>query len=827
MKKILIPALSCTLIAACGQPSAPPVRNALRAPAYPLVTIDPYTSGWSTADRLYDAPVKHWTGADFPLTGVISVDGVAYRFMGSEGKLYRSVVPMAGEQVWEAACVTDKPAANWYAPTFNDSKWQRSKGAFGSPSTAGVNTAWEEPVRDIWLRRNVRLTADDLARQLYLSFSNDDDLTVYINGVEALTADCCGEGRLRRMSDKALEALKEGDNLIAAHCHNRVGPGLVDIGISAEEEVENSFVQTAEQTLADVQATQTHYAFDCGGATLELSFTAPLLMDNLELVSRPVNYITYRVASADGNPHDVKVYFEASPAWAIDKHYQPTIAEKTSKNGLTYLKTGSTTQNILGKKGDNVRIDWGYFYLAGDDTPQYEYLTGNPATLRAAFTGSPAPADDPAARQHLAVIHNLGKFSGKTEGKIMIGYDDIYSLQYFGENLRPYWNADGSKTIYDAFEAANREYKTLMKKCTAFDNTLMRKAQAAGGKDYAEICALAYRQAISAHKLAKAPNGDLLFLSKENFSNGSIGTVDITYPSAPLFLLYNPELCKALLNHIFYYSESGKWAKPFAAHDVGTYPIANGQTYGGDMPVEESGNMLIITAAVAHAEGNAEYAKKHWDVLTTWTNYLVENGLDPENQLCTDDFAGHFAHNVNLSAKAILGIASFGKLAGMLGKLDVAKEYTDKARAMAQSWQVMAADGDHYRLTFDQPNTWSQKYNMVWDKLMAMGIFSPDITPAEVAYYLTKQNQYGLPLDNREAYTKGDWIVWTATLAQDKPTFEKFIAPMWLFANETTDRVPLTDWYWTDKPKQRGFQARSVVGGFYIKMLEEKFSKTK
>ncbi|MDR0891865.1 MAG: DUF4965 domain-containing protein, partial [Mediterranea sp.] len=392
----------------------------------------------------------------------------------------------------------------------------------------------------------------------------------------------------------------------------------------------------------------------------------------------------------------------------------------------------------------------------------------------------------------------------------------------FGTNLRPYWNRNGDKTITGEFHAAEQSYLPLMQQCAAFDRQLMAEATADGGKEYADLCALAYRQSVAAHKLVQSPTGDLLFLSKENFSNGSIGTVDITYPSAPLYLLYNPELAKGLMNHIFYYSESGKWTKPFAAHDVGTYPQANGQTYGGDMPVEESGNMLILAAAIAKVEGSADYARKHWDVLTTWANYLLEKGLDPENQLCTDDFAGHFAHNANLSIKAILAIASYGYLADRLGKADVAQQYTAQAKAMAAKWMTMADDGDHYRLTFDKPGTWSQKYNLVWDRLIGLNIFPESVAEKEIAYYLALQNKYGLPLDSREAYTKTDWILWTATLATDRPTFEKFVSPVYRFMNETVDRVPMSDWIWSDRPNQRGFQARSVVGGYFIKMLESK-----
>ena len=172
-----------------------------------------------------------------------------------------------------------------------------------------------------------------------------------------------------------------------------------------------------------------------------------------------------------------------------------------------------------------------------------------------------------------------------------------------------------------------------------------------------------------------------------------------------------------------------------------------------------------------------------------------------------------------------MGVAGYSEMARMLGLNDVADKYAAIAKKMAVKWEEMANEGDHYRLAFDRKDTWSQKYNMVWDKLWNLNLFPNNVIRKEINYYLTKQNPYGLPLDSRKEYTKSDWIMWTATLANDKATFEKFIEPVYLFMNVTPNRVPMSDWVFTDEPNQRGFQARSVVGGYYIKMLEGKLIK--
>ncbi len=803
-----------------------PVATELRAPAYPLVTIDPYTSAWSKTDTLYNDEVKHWTGKPNTLIGAIRVDNEVYRFLGKVQIALNPIAPMAKNERWEASYTEKKPKGKWEAVKYDGKGWQQGKAAFGTRDMNLLSTVWES--HDIWVRREFNVPANLSDNDLYLIYSHDDVFQLFLNGKELVSTDYEWHNDVTIKISKDLLNLG-GKNVIAAHCENRTGGGYVDFGIYQKSDQGEIFTQTAEQKSVKMTATQTQYEFACGGVDLNVQFISPLLMDDLDLLSRPVNYINYQVVSNDGKEHDVQVYIETAADWAVNEPSQEVIITTGKTSDVHFAKAGTTEQPVLKKKGDDLRIDWGYLYLASKNDESNSISIGDYYKSKEMFVtiGSTINSEEEIITDLLGnssamvAVNNLGKVSARpVDGYVMIGYDDLESIQYFEENLKALWTKNGDVTMDKALNLAVAEYDDIVKRCNDFDTQIWHECVNAGGNKYADLCVLAYRQAIAAHKLVKDNDGNLLFLSKENFSNGSIGTVDVTYPSAPLFLKYNPDLLKGMLNPIFYYSESGKWRKPFAAHDVGTYPLANGQTYGGDMPVEECGNMLILTAAIAKYEGNGDYAKKHWNVLTTWANYLVEKGLDPENQLCTDDFAGHFAHNTNLSVKAIMGIAGYAQLANTLGKTDLASQYTGAAKEMALKWCSMADDGDHYRLTFDKPGTWSQKYNLVWDKLLGLGIFPDDVADKEVAYYLIMQNSFGLPLDNRRTYTKSDWIMWTATLADDKETFKKFIDPVHKFVTRTKDRVPMTDWYESVNGDQVGFQARSVVGGYFIKLLE-------
>ena len=586
-----------------------------------------------------------------------------------------------------------------------------------------------------------------------------------------------------------------------------------------------------------ITPTRSTYEFEQSGVSIELAFLTPALPHDLQIYARPITYVSWNVRALDGKQHTVQLYFDVSAELVVNTPDQPVSWSRVSAGGNSVLRMGSQEQHILGRSGDDLRIDWGYLYLVSPALQQASAVAAASHTARDGFAKDgtipqwddlrmPRPASD--EWPVLAMRIDAGAVgTTPVEKFVVLAYDDIFSIEYLHRKLEPYWKSSGMTTA-GLLDRSVNEYPDIGRKCREFDASLEADLRAAGGEHYAWLATLAYRQAVAAHKLCADIDGTPLLFPKENFSNGCISTVDVIYPASPFFLLLNTELAKASIRPVLQYAVTGRWRFPFAPHDLGTYPLANGQVYGGgeqteenQMPVEESGNMLLLMYAIARVDGNADFAGPFWPALEKWATFLKLKGLDPENQLCTDDFAGHLAHNVNLSLKAILALGSYSRLCTLAGRSAEGKEYWETARDFERRWVSMADDGDHYRLAFDKPGTWSQKYNLVWDRILDLNLFPPDVARKEVAFYLGKLNQFGLPLDNRKDYTKIDWLLWTATLAQRKEDFAAIASGAYAFANATPDRVPLTDWYDTKTARKISFQARPVIGGLFIKMLAD------
>ena len=563
------------------------------------------------------------------------------------------------------------------------------------------------------------------------------------------------------------------------------------------------------QTDVTVKSFSTVYTFAAAGVCLKAEFFTPVLPTDLDMLSRPASYMRIGLESQDNARHEVKITVSASQDFCVERKLQNCVLTETAEigNGISAMKMGGVEQAILGYSGDAHGIDWGYFYLASN---------------KGTVSGT-----EMADRKFLKAELPLDTGENNT-ATVVFAYDDIYSVKYFGEPLKAYWKRTGD-TCEQIIGKAFSDYDTFKARCDEFDEALCREAISAGGERYAELLRLAVRQIMAACKLVIKKNGEILYITKECLSNGCAATVDVAYPTIPFFLLYNPALAEAMIRPIYEYVRSGKWPYEFAPHDLGTYPILNGQVYGSgfkmsmQMPVEECGNMLIMTAAVTKAVGSEKLFTEYRDIADRWAKYLSEFGADPDNQLCTDDFAGHLAHNCNLALKSIVALAAYSRLCKIAGDNDEAQYYEELAKKNAAEWAEKAAVGDGtYRLTFDNRDTFSMKYNAVWDGIFGLNIFPDNMWTDEINGYEKHFNPYGLPLDSRSDCTKSDWMIWTATLSDNQEFFKKTVDALWLNYNLSPSRVPLNDLFSTVTSLQIHFQHRSVQGGMFIRLLKDK-----
>lgn len=609
----------------------------------------------------------------------------------------------------------------------------------------------------------------------------------------------------------------------------------------------------AAQLSCQVDPSATIYTFAAGGVELDVRFQGLAWPGaSMEQMARTAAAVLCTARSTDGKTHDVQLYMDVTGEWCSESSDEQVNWCRLRGDGMQVARMGTVQQPVLGSSGDWKRIDWGYLYLAA---PDGDVTMAPHAASRAQFmqTGAVAQTDDtrmPRAVSDdwpvLAASASLGKVgaSPAAQAAFLLAYDQVRCIQLFERPLRPLWQAYGMSAMGLLKEAKAACAQVTQRGADGSpsiqhrDRALLSAAQRVGGPQYAALIAAAFRQVLAGHALAADWDSTPLMFSKENTSNGCIGTVDVIFPAAPFYLYENPELLKASLRPLLQYASSARWPFPFAPHDLGTYPLANGQVYGGgerseenQMPVEETGNMLIMLAALAKLDGNASFAAPYLPMLERWATYLRDHGIDPVNQLCTDDFAGHLARNANLSAKACVALGAYAQILKAAGNTEAAARWRSVAEGAATKWMELAASpngaGKPTVLAFGAAagaDTWSQKYNLVWDKALGLGLFPDSVFRTEMDWYKSHLGRYGLPLDNRATYTKLDWCAWTACLTQSRADFDAIMQPIyaWFAASPRPSRVPLSDWFQTTDGTTKGMFTRTVVGGLWMPLLLDK-----
>jgi hypothetical protein len=302
--------------------------------------------------------------------------------------------------------------------------------------------------------------------------------------------------------------------------------------------------------------------------------------------------------------------------------------------------------------------------------------------------------------------------------------------------------------------------------------------------------------------------------------------VDVLYPASPFFLYTNPELLKYGLQPLIQFQEGTFYPNNYSMHDVGSnFPNATGHVSGQDeyMPVEESGDFILMSYAYYKFSGNTNWLSTHYPVLKQYAQYLIDFSLVPAGQVSTDDFAGSLVNQTNLAIKGIIALQAMSSVATIAGNADDADQYAGIVRSYYKQWEFLAIDPSkrHTLLAYQWRSSWGLLYNLYFDKLLNLGVVNETVYAMQSDWYATVSQIYGVPLDNRHHYTKSDWEVWAAATSAGA-TRKLIVNAIAYWLNHTTARVPFTDLYEVigtgyhpEVPQSTDFKARPVVGGHF------------
>lgn len=595
----------------------------------------------------------------------------------------------------------------------------------------------------------------------------------------------------------------------------------------------HDFPRALDQTALRVTPTRSRFALQGGGVGLVVDFLSPVEPGDVKRQSIPLSYITVAARSLDGRAHDVQIYLDISGGWVSPNHKDLITWTPETPKGMRAWAVKLRTPRTLTEQ--NEFAAWGTVVWATGEREGLTYQSGEDVEVRQQFAdqGKLSNSNDTACRAIgdrtpvFALSVDLGHL-GESEAAttFVIGQVRTPSVTYLGKPLQPLWTRyfdsrhEMLTFFYDDAGEAQRRAHSL-------DARISQDARAAGGMAYEGICALALRQAYGGTELVVGPDGQPWVFLKEISSDGNVSTVDVVYPASPVWIYLDPAYLRLLLTPLLAYAETGGWPKQFAEHDLGAaYPNAAGHNNGQeeDMPVEESGNMLIMVAAcvqrISQPEGKA-FAGAHYRILKQWADYLTKNLPDPGFQNQTDDFAGSIGHSVNLAIKGIIAVAAMGQIAAAAGHSSDAEHYRGLARQYMTFWMKHAQDpsGKHLDLTYNGTGggdgTWGTLYNAFADRMLGTDLVPESIRQEQAAWYVQSSNAFGLPLQVPHSYAKTDWELLTAAWLSEFPIKQQLIDRVYAYANTTPDRIAFSDLYSTITSRQVAFRARPVQGGLF------------
>lgn len=608
--RIILLSVIVSLITACydsGKVMVP--LSGIHPYEHTLLTITPDFAIKTIGDTLNKSYLQLRTGKIFPMTGILRVDGKAYRFIGGDSLRIHSIASLSNDSLgWSGKYSYLFPGQGWEQKEYDDSSWSEGKSAFGP--TAGkypVHTEWG--TEHIYVRRHISVNNKDAlrGRKVYVRYVCGDQMKLYCNGYYCFGKDSASQVECQLLSDEAVAQIHNGDNIFAVYGRNAGGATLLDFGLYVEKKTySDADVATLKQM--DVQATQTHYIFQCGEVELQLDFVSPSLSEKWNIEGWPVGFLSYQIRTETQKQQEIEILFDVDTEWMFGSSETDSWVE----NGWKIVRSDSLYISVIA-------------------------------------VGTQISSDD----GHVILSQKLHA-ENENKGVLLLGYEEGRILQYEGENLLPLWNKDGKREIKELLKSVGDRYLDIRDELDKLDVKWNIKLMQAGDKMSAGQMLLSYRDFSSSHRFVTSSEYSLFCFGD------TLGNVREAYESFPSLLTFNRvDWMKGLLNPVFEYCKNPYYTKKYPPYDMGLYPIVNKQEKVEACSEEAAANMLMMTVVIVETEKDFSYAALHWELLCLWADFLQDK-MDKE-VFSSDELLDKYDKQV----KCVLGLMAFRKLVQM------------------------------------------------------------------------------------------------------------------------------------------------------------------
>jgi hypothetical protein len=594
-----------------------------------------------------------------------------------------------------------------------------------------------------------------------------------------------------------------------------------------------------------VTATRSVFTLAAAGVRLTAEFLSPIEPGDPRLQSVPLSLLTVTVSATDGHSHDVQLYADLSGGWTSGITSDEIKWAVTRTDLASHWTIELVNQMMFTEHGQMAA--WGsMLWSTAPNGSALRYESGRDWKVRTQFAGSGrltstvdprfrAIDDDPVV---FGYSHDLGTVSSPIGTSFVLGHVRNPAIQYMGSGLQPAWARQWGHSWEVMVDDFFRDAPQARGRAAELDRTIIAAASSRAGAGYAQLCSLAAPQAYGACELVTGLDNQTWAFLKEIGSGNGTSTVDCITATSPIWLFLDPGFLGMLLDPILSYASSEEWHAPWAPHDLGYfYPAADGHASttttasGEQMPVQESGGLLVMAEALAQRMSSASgtsFLARYRMLWSEWANWLLAQLPSPPKQLTADDFLNSLDHAVNLALLGIVGLGAAGKIFARLGDGATASHWTSAAKSLVPKWQTLSIDpsGKHLELTQGAKGSWGTTYNAYLDRLIGTDLVPSALTATQAAWYSQQMENYGLPFESSVPHwTRVAWQGWTISWLSDFPVARELVDGMARYINETPQRVPFSDTYWTTTGAQVLVwpvfdRARPVVGGLYALLTE-------